>query len=379
MNILLVCHFGLYENLSFSFVHNQAREFAKLGHKVRVICPIGVGKRDRAGKRLSLLCKQSTVDDVTIFDIRYLTLSSFGEKKFNIKSAITSIKFCKNFLGGFVPDIIHAHTLGFDSRIGAWLKKNFNCPLVVTTHGSDTELPLASGNAQQLCKDCDEADAIVAVSSKLANRLLSCGTQTPVYSIVNGFVPRSFSNEIVRDPMRIIQVGNLIPLKNVDVTIKAFSQLKKIHPAMTLTVVGQGPEREKLELLCNELNVAESVTFTGQLDNAKVFEEMRKSTFFVMVSKPEGFGIVYLEAMAAGCITIGTKGEGIDGTIVHHENGFLVNANSPEIIAEIIDKCISDTVTASQIALNGKRTAENLTWLHNAEKTMQIYNLLLRG
>ncbi len=374
MNILVVCHYGLYENLSFSFVHNQIREYAALGHKVRVLVPLGFGKRDRKGKRFSLNQKPFLLDGVEIVDFRYLTLSSYGERTFNVASAITALRL-NSALANFTPDIIHAHTLGFDSKIGAWLKKKYGCPLVVTTHGSDTELPLRAGKITEFCRDCNEADAIVAVSSKLADRVRSCGTTTPVHTILSGFVPHTVSQQ--RNPFGMIAVCNLIPLKRVDMTIRALSLLKEKYPAMTLTVVGQGGERENLEALAKQLSVADAVTFTGRLTNAMAREEMGKNTFFVMVSAPEGFGIAYVEAMSTGCIAVGTKGEGIADVIKDGENGFLVPVDSPQAIADVIDKCLSDTAFAKEIAEKGLITAQTLTWKNTTQHLLHLFETLI--
>ena len=92
---------------------------------------------------------------------------------------------------------------------------------------------------------------------------------------------------------------------------------------MTLTIVGQGPVRQMLEEICGKLGISDAVEFTGQMPNDQVLARLRESEIFVMASKPEGFGIVYLEAMSSGCVTIGTEGEGISDLIVHGENGFL--------------------------------------------------------
>ena len=149
--------------------------------------------------------------------------------------------------------------------------------------------------------------------------------------------------------------------------------MKQTFPEMNLFIVGQGPEREKLEALCEELEVKDAVTFAGQLDNADVFRELQKSNFFVMASKPEGFGIVYLEAMAAGCITIGTQGEGIQDIIVSEQNGFLVPADDPQAIVDIVENCLADEKKAKSISEGGKATASQLTWENNAKKYLDMF------
>lgn len=380
LNILVVCHYGLYQNLTFSFVHNQIREYAALGHRVRVIIPNGVGKNGREGGRFGRPLLTSNVDGVELFDLRYVTLSAYGEKKFNSASAIGAIRLqWKRIFQDFKPDVIHAHTLGFDSDIGVWLKEKLGCPLVVTTHGGDTERHLAKGETDYLKTCCDGADAVAAVSSRLQARLGTCGTETPLYTIHNGFVPRKADASLVRQPMSMIQVGHLIPSKRTDVTIRAFAKLREKHPEMRLTIVGQGAEREKLEQLCRELRVTESVEFAGQIPNQNVFEKMCQSEFFVMASKPEGFGIVYLEAMAAGCVTIGTEGEGISDLIVSGENGFLVPADDPDAIVRVVDACIQDPERADRIAAKGCADASGLTWRKNAEQYINLFKEVLYG
>ena len=378
MNILVVCHYGLYSNLSFSFVHNQIREYVTLGHRVRVIIPNGWGKIGRDGKRIGKVLHVSQADGVKLYDLRYLSLSKYGEKGFNTRRAIGVIRsHLKNILQDFQPDVIHAHTLGFDSEIGAWLKRKLGCPLVVTTHGSDAAVPLQQGRAQQLRAECDAADRIIAVSSALKDKVCTCGTTTQVDAIVNGFVPRQIPDGLSRQPLRMIQVCNLIALKRVDVTIRAFAALQKQYADMELVIVGQGPERAALEALCQALNVADRVRFLGQLPNETVFGELCQSTYFVMVSKPEGFGIVYLEAMAAGCITVGTEGEGIADVICSGENGFLLPADDPDAIAQVIRQCISDPEKAKTIAQRGQQDALGLTWQKNADQYLALFKTLL--
>jgi glycosyltransferase involved in cell wall biosynthesis len=276
-------------------------------------------------------------------------------------------------LKDFRPDVIHAHTLGFDSSIGCWLKKKLNCPLVVTTHGSDTEIPLGRGEHRWLKTMCDQADQIVAVSNRLKQRLLSCDPETPVSTVLNGFVPNIESTCGPKEPLSILQVGHLIPSKRNAVTIQALSRLREIYPQITLTVIGAGVLRQQLEELVKDLGLTDAVTFTGQVPNPKVLEAMARSSYFIMPSKPEGFGIVYLEAMSNGCITVGTEGEGISDLIQSSKNGFLVPADDPEAVAQVVCWCEQHPQEAAAIARRGCDDTRNLTWEHNAERYTQLF------
>ncbi len=378
MNILTVCHYGLYQTPSNSFVHAQMREYASLGHRVRVLIPIAYGKKDWDGSPVS--SKHRVLDGVELIPLRYLSLSGYGERGFNTRSALWALRCALNrLLRDFAPDVIHAHTLGFDSQLGAWLKQRLSIPLVVTTHGSDSSIPLERGEYTQMKALCDQADHIVAVSSVLARKLAACGTTTPITSILNGFALQHLPAQQAKQPLSFIQVGHLLKQKRFDITIRAFSRICAAHPTARLTIIGHGGEREALEALCAELNVAHAVRFLGQLPNREVLAEMAKSQFFVMPSVREGFGIVYLEAMACGCITIGTAGEGISDLIVNGESGFLVPPDDPDAIVQAVERCMNDLQMAEHIAQYGSQAARQLTWQTNAKAYVRLFDHLTHG
>nr|MDA3882764.1 glycosyltransferase family 4 protein [Bacteroidales bacterium] len=83
------------------------------------------------------------------------------------------------------------------------------------------------------------------------------------------------------------------------------------------------------------------VHFAGRLSREKVFEQLKRHHIFVMPSYPETFGLAYLEAMAAGCIVIGTQGWGIDGIVKDGINGFLYNSKNKPDITNIIRDLIN--------------------------------------
>ena len=372
MKILIVCHYGLYSDLGSSFVHSQVREFVRRGHDARVIVPIACGKTDWKGNRVG--ARKWIADGVEILPVRYVSLSGYGERGFNATSAVLALGIhLKKLLNGFRPDVIHAHTLGFDSTVGAWLKKRFQCPLVVTTHGSDTSVLWEQGRMADLKRFCDDADCVVGVSTALTNKLRATGTSTQLREILNGFRPRYLSEKLDKIPDSFIQVGHLLKQKGFDTTICAFAKIRQTRPNAKLTIIGQGVERQTLEKLCQSLKLEESVRFLGQISNSQVLEEMGKHQYFIMPSVREGFGIVYLEAMANGCITIGTQGEGIADLIRSGENGFLVPPGNPDAICQVVDWCESHPHERQTIAQQGLLDARGLTWEENARKYQELF------
>ena len=378
MNILVICHYGLYQRPESSFVHNQVREYVKLGHRVRIIVPVAIGKVAWNFGRLR--AESYCLDGAEILPVRFLSLSKYGKRWFNTCSAINIVRFnIHKLLKEFVPDVIHAHTIGFDSEVGTYFKKITGAPLVVTTHGSDTSIPLNQGQSEDLKRYCDAADQIVAVSSKLAEKLKMCGTLTPITVILNGFNIANVNSNTKRDMFSVIQVSHLQRQKRVNVTIEAFAALKKLYSQATLTIIGDGPLKEELENLCKKLGVVESVKFLGHLTNSQVLKEMSRHQFFIMPSVNEGFGIVYMEAMASGCLTIGTEKEGISDVIHDHDNGFLVEADAPNQIVEAMVWCLNHQEAADEIANRGRQTVCRLTWKNNSINYIGLFEGLLYG
>lgn len=380
MNILVVCHYGLYRDLSYSFVPSQVKAYAALGHRVRVVVPIAVGKRDWDGARFSGPLLRREEDGVELCPLRHLSLSNYGSGGFNVSRALRSLeKNMDRVLDGFAPDVIHANALGYDSSLGARLKKRLGVPLVVTTHGSDTSVPVEQGRGGELKPFCDQADAIVAVSSALAGKLRSCGSKTPVSVILNGFNLRALPERLEKRGVTIVQAGSLLEQKRFHVTIRSFARIRDAHPEATLILIGEGPKRRELESLCRELGLGNSVRFTGRVPNPDVLREMGKARFFVMPSVREGFGIVYLEAMACGCVTVGTEGEGVADLIVSGENGFLVPPDDPEAIVRAVEWCLAHPEEADAVAERGRRDALELTWEKNAAQYIRLFTALREG
>ena len=380
MNILVVAHYQNDGSPTACFIHDQILAYTKLGHRVLAIVPIPIGKCALNGKRWEFHAHRENIAGVEHWFVRYFSLSNYGANNgFNSHSAIGALKhLLPKALGTFKPDVIHAHTLGFDSAIGAWLKGKLHCPLVVTTHGSDTTIPIREGHPERVKRAADAADVVVAVSSSLQRKLIEVGAGVRTAVILNGFNVNYAAAEQNRSPVSIVQVGHLIEQKKVDITIRAFQKIKASYPEATLHVIGSGRELSALQELCRQMGLLDSVRFFGEIPNQAVLAEMAKARFFVMPSVREGFGIVYLEAMACGCVTIGTAGEGIADFIVDGENGFLVPPESPDAIVEKIEACLTKPEWADEIAARGQQAARAMTWEKNARQIERLFVELVK-
>lgn len=102
----------------------------------------------------------------------------------------------------------------------------------------------------------------------------------------------------------IVGAGSLIPLKQFDIFLAVVSELKKQFPKINAVLIGDGPERKRLEEMADKLRLTSNVTFTGELPHSLVLEKMQNAKLFLHTSSYEAFGMVCLEALASGARVI---------------------------------------------------------------------------
>jgi glycosyltransferase involved in cell wall biosynthesis len=133
-------------------------------------------------------------------------------------------------------------------------------------------------------------------------------------------------------------------------------------------VVGSGAEESRLRNMAIQMQMSSQIVFHGKKKRNEVQQIVEQSDCFVMVSYREAFGLVYLEAMAKGCITVGLKGQGIDGVIIDGVNGFLCATDQVEDLADVLKKIRSlHTDQLQSISQKARETVMNLTDENAAE------------
>lgn len=375
MNILVIAHYQGDGSPCAIFVHEQLKELVKSGNRVLVISPIAIGKKCNYSKyRLHSECVN--IDCIVYVYLRHISLSRLGEDGLNQRLTKTALnhRIIKK-IQKFKPEIIHVHTFGIDSGVGIFLKEKMGIPLVITTHGSDLEIPMKDNKTEKIAYFIREADYIVTISDKLSRMVQMIYPDILVKTILNGCDIKKC--KVAEKKRRsILFVGNLISQKNANLVIKTYAKLKQKYSDFELTIIGDGIEKNKLQSLCKNYNINKDVVFTGRIPNKDVIEYMSNCEYFVMPSINEGFGIVYIEAMASGCITVGTKGEGIDGFIINGENGFLCRPEEEEIYSVIL-KCEENEVLRRSISQKAYEKAHLLTWKENAFEYLKLFEELL--
>ncbi len=174
----------------------------------------------------------------------------------------------------------------------------------------------------------------------------------------------------------ILTVGSLIPIKNQQAVIRVLPQIRQIIPNISYLVVGDGSEKELLQLLSEQLGVSEMVYFVGKVPHETISTYYQIADVFVLPSKEcktnrefEGFGMTILEANFFGLPVVGAKTGGIQEAIMDGETGLLVDPDDPNDLFEAIIKILTNPEYAKQLGDQGKRYVENgKTWSHAVKR-----------
>ena len=138
----------------------------------------------------------------------------------------------------------------------------------------------------------------------------------------------------IEAPLRLVTVSRLAPNKRVDHAIKALKILLEKNADARLTIVGTGEAEPLLKQIAKELGVSGSVEFTGQLDEAKKNEQLRRAHFLVHTSVREGWGLNVIEANAMGAPAIVYPVGGLVDSTLNNETGLVTRDETPEAVAE---------------------------------------------
>jgi glycosyltransferase involved in cell wall biosynthesis len=177
--------------------------------------------------------------------------------------------------------------------------------------------------------------------------------------------------------LELIFVGGLIPLKACDLALRGAARLLRDGVAR-FTVVGDGPERQRLEQLATVLGIRDAVTFTGWLSHTEVFSRLRSADAFLFPSLKENGGGVVFEALASGAVPVVVDFGG-PGDIVHKDVGYKVPlTNESDIVAGIesaLKELASNRDLLGRLRRQGMAYArERLTWDAKAQMTTDVLN-----
>lgn len=296
------------------------------------------------------------------------------------------ISLLQTFIDEFQPDIIHAHLfesvmvvsqidyfrstyfLHFHDNMKQFRKLffDFSFSKEKITNWFEKKLVLKSFKKKRLHLIGISSDTIDYIKSNLPSKI-------PKSLLFNCIDKERFTKIELDKPktFRIVTIGSLVDNKSHDLAIQI---LKKIHSKghlITLDILGNGPNLEKLKSLTNELQLSDFVTFHGNVDYPE--NSLSKASLYLHTAKREAFGLVMIEAMAAGLPVVCTDAYGNRDLIVEGKNGHLISERNPEIIADCILKLMDNPTKLKDMGIFAKNFSAKYDVKEYIENLKQLY------
>ena len=296
-------------------------------------------------------------------------------------------------LHSYAPyDLVHVHEW-LTASAGIGLKHDWKVPLVVTIHATErgrhhSHLPSETSHQinQLEWQVCYEAWRIIVCSSYMAGEL-GRFFDVPLDKVIlipNGvdITPfQSCSAERVQDlrakyapdgEKLLFFIGRITPEKGVHVLLHALPALRQRYPNVRLLVAGKNSEQ--MQPLVDELGIGDLVELLGFIDNETRNCLYRAVDAAIFPSLYEPFGIVALEAMAAGCNVIASDVGGLGEVVDHRRTGLTLVANDPQSIVWAVDQLFSDAVQAQAMCARGmQEVIRSYDWCAIAASTLDTY------
>jgi len=163
--------------------------------------------------------------------------------------------------------------------------------------------------------------------------------------------------------------------KGLNVLIRAFQRINLESPDTRLVVVGQGSGMDMYKTMADAAHIANSVDFTGYVEDSELAQYYRLAALFAMPStnRSEGFGMTYIEANAGGIPVVGSNVGGVPHVIRHNETGILVQPNCVDQLYQALRTLLDNPELARKLGQAGsRRVCEEFTWALSAERTSNI-------
>ena len=318
-----------------SFFKEQASELQKAGVKVTVayneVWPLTMIGKIHEEKGLNYNIEDG-LKTYRYKNYNYIPKNALMFKVFNKRME----KLYKEIVKKEGPiDIIHAQSSLWGGISAAYISEKYNIPLVITEHSSVERGPYVKNSYVPFIKDSyKKAKKVITVGNGLKNEIQALSGRNDIEVIGNLVDLSKFTikKKVKNEKFIFFSLAFLEGEKGFDTLIKAFAKKFKDKEAM-LYIGGDGSQRTWLEALAEENGVKEKVIFLGALSRDDVAKWMNKCDCFVLPSRYETFGVVYIEALASGRPVIGALNGGAED-IINNLNGYLVPIDDIDKLAE---------------------------------------------
>lgn len=374
------------------WAHRQALAARDAGADVRVLVlhrPLpslaALRTRDLAAARTALRQpRRTTLDGIPVAYVPYLSPPrpwSYGAWG---AWAAPSLKRALHELHATWPfELVHAH---YAVPAGDAVRRTdgggSGVPLVVSVHGGDV-LATAQRSAyarRTVQRTFAHAALVLANSAGTEARCRALGARETTVVHLGTDLPPTPEKQPAARPPTLVTVGHLVARKRHADVIEALARLAPRHPELRYVVVGDGPERERIEQLAAQRGVADRVDLRGQLPPAGARAAAAQADLFVLPSVDEAFGVAYVEAMAAAVPAIGCEGEDGPTEIAGQGPGLVrIPPKDPDALAQAIDRLLTDDHARTTLGAHARTTVESsFTWDACGRATVAAYERALR-
>lgn len=378
------------------FVRKQAEKLSEIGHPVTILAtygkrifPFSIAHRNG---RVPLWSK-SPFEDCQGLDVHRMHLPILPKKLFSplygpILGPLVK-KYINREIRKFNFDLIHAHVADYAGFIGQWLSNDLKIPLVITTHGADTDSVIHKSSFHRMAiQRCfRSAEIAICVSERIQKHLFDLGIPISKTAIVQNGInvedviyDPDFLKRKYGDVPILLSVSHLLETKGLHYNLIALRQILDKGRKAFYVIVGEGPFEPRLKEIMDQLNLKNHVAFEGPMKHEEVMRRMSACDIFSMPSWKESFGIVYLEAMLNGKPIIADSTQGIKDIITHGKNGFLVPSHDAHFLVNCLTTLIDNKELAKTMGLCGKNfVLKELTWKQSASRLSQIYKQVCKN
>ena len=396
MKICIVSPFAYGVNISPRL--HQAMLLSKMGHEVFFVTP-----RQQYVLHSMLGCRKPPMQDFQSVKMRYFNVAyPLPSLAYPLPNILEETKLICDIIEKEKVDIIHFYQPEFLTSIPLLLvKKKFNKPVLLTINGFPGVnwfygIPIV--NFVGLIY----TQTITRFLMRYADKILLYATNLKWYAKRMGvpeekmiFLPEGTEFNIpqnineVREATRkelgvsiteklIIFTGRLVPVKGVDILIRAFKVLYSKYPNCKLLIVGDGPYRKFYETQSGEL-LNKAILFTGLVRPEKVIKFLLASDVFVLPSLSEGIPSSLLEACSCGLPCISTNTGAIPDIISNRETGIIIKPGDEEGLFQALVQLVSDERTARIMGEGARRRVKQLfDWNSIVKQYEQICLELIR-
>lgn len=226
------------------------------------------------------------------------------------------------------------------------------------------------------------SDRIVALSSDIKNRAIAYYDASREIDLIHLGIPKPQFERKSReqfgfkpDDSLLVTVGRLVARKALQDLISVVNSIK--NPRLKLVVIGDGPERNRLKELSNSLSVSERIFLLGRVSEEEKFQVLNLSDCYVSSSYHEGFGIVFLEAMALGLPIVCYDNGGQSDFLHDGKTGFLVKCGNIELLAKKVEKICLNSALRKKARRYNSQYIERFFIQTCAEKYQYVYDSLV--